>query len=79
MNNRKNSYQKYDSPGDGTRRTIINRKMFIILDLKGKPLVHRDGHLMVFYRGREARSFLFKNKAQDIWRIKRVELDITTL
>jgi hypothetical protein len=79
MKNRKNSYQKYDSPGDGTRRTLINRKMFIILDLKGKPLVHRDGHLMIFYRSKEAKSFVFNNKGQVAWRIKRVELDITTL
>lgn len=79
MSNKRNSYQKYPSQGDGTTRTVINRKMFIILDLKGKPVVHKEGYIMTYYRSRDARLFIFRNKAQDIWRIKRVELEITTL
>lgn len=78
MMEKRHSRQIYNSPGDG-KQTVINRKMFIILDLRGKPLVHKDGHLLVFYRSKDARSFVFKNKGHDIWRIKRVELGITML
>jgi len=79
MSNRRNSYQKYPSEGDGTTRTVINRKMFIILDLKGKPVAHKEGYIFTFFRGRDARLFLNRNKAHDIWRIKRVQQEITTL
>ncbi len=78
MKNKRNSYQKYKSP-EAKSDTVIYRKMFIILDLKKKPLVHKDGHLLIFYRSRDAKSFVFNNKAQDLWRVKIVQLDITTL
>lgn len=75
----RNSYQKYKDSKPTLTGTVINRRMFIILDLKHKPLVHRDGHLMIFYRSREANNFIYKNKANEIWRVKPVRLDITTL
>jgi hypothetical protein len=78
MKNTRHSYQVY-KPTTQSSDTVMNRKMFIILDLKKKPMVHRDGHLMIFYKSKDAKSFIFKNKADAIWRIKTVRLDITAL
>jgi hypothetical protein len=58
---------------------VIFRKMFIIVDNKHKPIVHRDGHLLIFYRAKDATSWLFNNpdKAKIGWRVVKMEVDIT--
>lgn len=76
---KRNSYQKYKETKPTLTKQVINRKMFIILDLRKKPLVSREGHLYVFYRSKDANSFIYRNKASAKWRVKIVQLDITTL
>lgn len=70
---------KYSESKPTNTGVVINRKMFIILDIKHKPLASREGHLYVFYRSKDAHSFIFRNKAVSKWRVKPVRLDITTL
>ena len=76
---KRHSYQKYKETKPTLTKTLMNRKMFIILDLRKRPLVSREGHLYIFYRSRDANSFIFRNKASEKWRVKIVKLDATTL
>lgn len=73
---RRHSYQIYHHAPD-TEKTIINRKMTILLDLKGKPVCHSDGHLLVFYSKRDAIAYIRKQKTINVWRTKRINLGIT--
>lgn len=76
---KRHSYQKYEESKPTLTKQVINRKMFIILDIRKKPLVSREGHLYIFYRSKDANSFIYRNKASTKWRVKIVQLDITTL
>lgn len=60
---------------------VIFRKMFIIVDNKHKPIVHKDGHLLIFYRARDAVSWLFNNgiDGDKGWRVLKMEVDITKI
>lgn len=77
--NRRHSYQIYNHLEDPFPKTVINRKMFIIVDNKHKPVTHKDGHLLIFFRGKDARKYIQKNKANETWKEKRISLDITML
>ena len=57
---------------------VIYRKMFVIVDNNHKLVVHKDGHLLIFYRARDAKNWLFDNIKEDKrWRIVKLEVDIT--
>lgn len=75
---RRHSYQIYPSNGD-YNKTLINRKMLILVDLRQKPVYHMDGHILIFYKNRDANLYIIKKKKQDVWRIKKIQLDATII
>lgn len=75
---RRHSYQIYKDTKQYLE-TVISRKMIIIIDIKGKAVSHSDGHLLIFYRKRDANYYIIRNKKTDIWRIKKVNLGVTTV
>jgi len=76
----RHSYQVYKDTRDCLTKKVINKAMYIILNEKRKPLVDADGSLLIFYKNRRAVDYITANKRRDQdWRIKRVQLDVTTL
>lgn len=79
MKDRRFSYQKYQEDKTAFPEDILTRKMFLICDIKGRPIAHSDGFILQFYRVRDAKNWIYKNKGTDKWKIRKVQLGITTL
>jgi len=80
MKDIRHSYQVYKDTRDCLTKKVINKAMYIILNRKKKPLVNSDGSLLIFYKMRQASRYVIDNKTKDQdWRVKKVQLDITTL
>lgn len=79
MKNKRHSYQIYKDTRDCLTRKLINKAMYVILNHNKKPLIHKDGYLLVFYKMRWAADYIVENGADEDWKIKKVQLDITTL
>lgn len=47
---------------------ITDRKVYLIVDHKHKPVFHRDGMLLIFYNKRDAEDFLWDKKIPESWR-----------
>jgi DNA-directed RNA polymerase subunit F len=73
------SYKNYKDDRDCFTRKILNRSMYIILNEKKKPLVHKEGNLLIFYRLREAIDYISSYSSEDAWKVKKVKIDVTTL
>ncbi len=77
---RRHSYQIYQTTKEPVRKTLINKKMFVVVDNDHKLVSHKDGHLLIFHRARDAKSWIFNNmKGDKGWRILKLEVDITKL
>lgn len=57
-------------------KTVFSRKMVAILNKNKKMMTHKDGHLMLFYKIRDATLWLNRNKLTDLCQIIRVKIDI---
>lgn len=80
MKDIRHSYQVYKDTRECLTKKVINKAMYIVLNDKQKPLVHSDGNLLIFYKMRQATDYITKNKKKDQdWRVRKVQLDITTL
>ncbi len=77
MKHKRHSYQVYKHSPDPFPKVVMNRRMFIIIDQNGNLMTHKEGNLLIFYRGRDARRFIERNKLGERWKEKRVQLDIT--
>lgn len=80
----RHSSHKYKPRGDVCSNTgqICFRKMFAIMDQRGRLLTHSDGHLMLFYRSRDARKWLENNDREDSkWELKvqKVQINVTQI
>lgn len=77
------SSHKYDSIvkklPDPIPKTIMNRKMFGILGINKRLMTHREGHLLLFYKSRDAKHWLFQNKLEGTCSIIRIKIDITQI
>lgn len=47
---------------------ITDRKVYLIVDHKHKPVFHKDGYLLIFYNKRDTEEFLDNPKLPDTWR-----------
>lgn len=41
--------------------TILNKKMWVIVDNHLRPITHAAGHIMIFYKKKDAQKWLDKN------------------
>lgn len=78
MKNKRHSYQVYKQDlKDPIAVTLTTKKMFTIVDSSHKLVHHRDGHLLIFTKARDAKSWLFRNIKEDKgWRILKTEVII---
>lgn len=60
--------------------TILDKKMWVIVDNKLRPISHKDGFILSFHRKRDAQNWLFCNvldlDSDNSWRIKPLNLKI---
>lgn len=79
MKNKRHSYMIYNKLKEPGIITLLEKKMFVIVDHNHKPVYHRDGHLLIFSRARDGRSWLFNNKTQGSkeWRLLKLPISIT--
>ena len=74
------SLKHYKDTRDCLTKKVINKAMYIILNKEKRPLVSKDGSFLIFYKMRQAAKYIVDNKPKDQdWRVKKVQLDITTL
>jgi len=81
MKDKRHSYMIYNKLKEPVVVTLLQKKMFVIVDHNHKPIYHRDGHLLIFSRARDGRSWLFNNKTQGSkeWRLLKLAINITKL
>lgn len=78
MNTKKTYIKRIHPDPPKNENQVIYRKMFVIVDNTHKPVVHKDGYLLVFYRSKDAKNWLYDNiKEGKGWRIIKMEVDIT--
>jgi len=70
---------KYQETKETFPVQLITKKMFAICDNKGKILTHKDGHLLIFHRARDAKYWLYDMFMDTEWKIRKVQLAVTTL
>lgn len=59
--------------------TITDKKVFVIVDSKHKPVTHRDGYMFIFYRKRDAERWLLNvsvSKETEDWRVMRMNIHL---
>jgi hypothetical protein len=58
--------------------TIIDKRLFLVVDRKNKPIAHRNGNILPFFRKRDAEKWLIENDIDGKrWRI--VPIDATLI
>ena len=55
---------------------ILNRRMFAIVNRRHRPVYHKDGHLLIFSRKRDAMTWLETNHVNLEWRTVPLEISI---
>ena len=59
---------------------ILDRRMYVIVNRLSKPMCHRDGHLLIFYKKKEAMRWLEENKNEDEkWRVRALRTSLMTV
>lgn len=61
---------------------VLDRKLYVIVDNKHRPITHMDGHLMIFHRMIDAEDWLDKvaesaDTRDIIWRVEKLSVYIT--
>lgn len=59
--------------------TIADKKAFVIVDQKHRPVFHRDGYILVFYRKKDAEQWLLNlhvNQENELWRIMKMNIHL---
>ncbi len=78
MNDRNRYIKRIHPDPPLNENQVIYRKMFVIVDSNHKLVVHRDGYLLIFYRSKDAKNWLYDNiKESKGWRVIKMEVDIT--
>ena len=57
--------------------TILNRRLFTIVNNKHRLVTHKDGHLLLFHRKKDAQRWLLNNDINDTWRVEKLEILVT--
>lgn len=69
-------YRKSDDPNkDPEIQTILDKKLYMVVNRHHRPIYHKDGHLMLFSRKKDAERWLEKNQTED-WRIEKLNIYI---
>lgn len=59
---------------------ILHKYMYVVVDRKHKPICHQSGHLLIFYRRKDAFAWLFDNligdEADPSWRIQKLNIKL---
>ena len=59
---------------------ITNRRAYVIVDNKRKPVFHKSGHIILFYSKKKALDYLENNpEIPESWRVLRVQLKIENM
>lgn len=60
--------------------TILDKKMWVIVDNSLRPVCHKDGFILIFHRKRDAQDWLFENELKknpdSFWRIKPLKVTV---
>jgi hypothetical protein len=56
--------------------TVLDKKLYIIVDNKHRPVHHKDGHFLFFSSKRRAENWMEKYRTDETWRIERLIVTI---
>lgn len=58
--------------------TILNKKLYIIVDEQHRPIHHSDGYMLFFHQKRKALRWIEKNASDNLkWRLEKLSVLIT--
>lgn len=74
--------RKYHLKSEKTKssieETVLNKKMYLVVDEKHRPMYHEEGYIVMFIQKRKAYKWLEKNNInQQKWRLERLPIIIT--
>ena len=59
-------------------RVVTSKKMYCLVDRKHKLVYHKDGHILLFSRRKDADEWLIDQDTPKDWRVMIYDVHITT-
>jgi len=63
---------------DPKPRVVTSKKMYALVDHNHKLVYHRDGHILLFSRRKDANEWLVEKETPMKWRVEILDVHITT-